>query len=158
MESIGIGGATERADRKAKQAGSRLSEMFVVASRLRSVIAGVSPIARPIVSGDEQSEWALVPHVTVNDGSVTLDKWRARFCQTSLLRPRCGHLPRATRAVGSPPAARESLSLRGVFSALREPFELCLGLEPVGLRLGDHPRQFGAPLERVRKGCALAAK
>ena len=42
IESIGIGGATERADRKAKQAGSRFSEMFVDASRLRSLIAGVS--------------------------------------------------------------------------------------------------------------------
>src|SRR5437764_14455914 len=108
MESIGIGGATDRADRKAKQAGSRLSEMLVVASRLRSVIAGVSPIARPIVSGDEQSGWTLVPHVTVNDGSVTLDKWGAHFCQMSLLRTRCGHLPRATRCAGAPRAARES--------------------------------------------------
>ncbi|HKS90151.1 MAG TPA: hypothetical protein VJR70_11980 [Stellaceae bacterium] len=42
IESIGIGGDTERADRKAKQAGSRFNEMFVVASKLRSLIAGVS--------------------------------------------------------------------------------------------------------------------
>src|SRR5437764_15405665 len=111
MESIGIGGATDRADRKAKQAGSRLSEMLVVASRLRSVIAGVSPIARPIVSGDEQSGWTLVLHVTVNDGSVTLDKWSARFCQTSLIRPRCGHLPRATRCATPPPTSRIGRSL-----------------------------------------------
>jgi hypothetical protein len=42
IESIGIGGDTERADKKAKHAGSRFSEMFVVASKLRSLIAGVS--------------------------------------------------------------------------------------------------------------------
>src|SRR5205085_182900 len=116
----GIGGATERADRKAKQAGSRLSEMLVVASRLRSVIAGVSPMARPIVSGDEQSGWALLPHVTVNDGSVTLDKWRARFCQTSLLRPRCGHLPRASRRAPPPRTlSNRSVCLSGVLSPAR---------------------------------------
>jgi hypothetical protein len=45
IESIGIGGATERADKKAKQAGSRFSEIFVAASRLRSAIAGVSAMS-----------------------------------------------------------------------------------------------------------------
>ncbi|MBV8739806.1 MAG: hypothetical protein JO007_21645 [Alphaproteobacteria bacterium] len=48
IESIDIGDATDRGDRKAKQAGSRLSEMFVVASRFRSVIAGLSAIANPL--------------------------------------------------------------------------------------------------------------
>jgi hypothetical protein len=46
IESIGIGGETERGDRKAKQAGSRFREMFVVASRFRSVIAGVSDMTK----------------------------------------------------------------------------------------------------------------
>jgi hypothetical protein len=55
IESIGIGGDTERADRKAKQAGSRLSEMLVAASRLRSAIAGVSAMTRPIVGGAKQA-------------------------------------------------------------------------------------------------------
>jgi hypothetical protein len=50
-----MGGDSERADRKAKQAGSLLSEMLVVASRLRSVIAGVSAMAKPIVGGDKQA-------------------------------------------------------------------------------------------------------
>jgi hypothetical protein len=47
IESIGIGGETDRGDRNAKQAGSRLREIFVVASRFRSVIAGVSAMAKP---------------------------------------------------------------------------------------------------------------
>src|SRR5258705_12420517 len=42
------------------------------------------------------------------------------------------------------------------FSALREPFELGLAIEPFGLRLGDHPRQLGAPLARLRQGRPLA--
>ena len=42
IESIGIGAETEQADKKAKQAGSRFKEIFVVASRFRSAIAGVS--------------------------------------------------------------------------------------------------------------------
>ncbi|HUC10950.1 MAG TPA: hypothetical protein VL985_11070 [Stellaceae bacterium] len=46
IESIDIGEAIDRGDKKAKQAGSRLSEMFVVASRFRSVIAGLSAMAK----------------------------------------------------------------------------------------------------------------
>src|SRR5204863_484950 len=42
IESIGIGAEIEHADRKAKQAGSRFKDIFVVASRFRSAIAGVS--------------------------------------------------------------------------------------------------------------------
>jgi len=47
IESIGIGGEIERGDKKAKQAGSRFNEMFVVASRFRSVIVGLSAMAKP---------------------------------------------------------------------------------------------------------------
>src|SRR6266550_222616 len=53
--------------------------------------------------------------------------------------------------------ARIALSV-SCSSDLREPFELGLGLEPFGFRLGDHPRQLGAPLERLRQGRALAAE
>ena len=51
IESIGVGGATERADRKAKQAGSRFSEICVDASRLRSLIAGVSDMGAAYSQG-----------------------------------------------------------------------------------------------------------
>jgi hypothetical protein len=51
IESIGIGGEMERGDKKAKQAGSRFKEMFVVASRFRSVIAGESAMANPVREG-----------------------------------------------------------------------------------------------------------
>jgi hypothetical protein len=59
IESIGIGEEIERGDRKAKQAGSRFREMFVVASRFRSVIAGVSAMAKPS-SGRRYSDEGLV--------------------------------------------------------------------------------------------------
>ncbi|HUC70570.1 MAG TPA: hypothetical protein VMS01_05205 [Stellaceae bacterium] len=48
IESTGIGEEMDRGDRKAKQAGSRFSEMFVVASRFRSVIAGLSAMANQL--------------------------------------------------------------------------------------------------------------
>ena len=37
IESIGIGGETERGDKKAKQAGSRFNEMFVVGTSLLEI-------------------------------------------------------------------------------------------------------------------------
>jgi hypothetical protein len=59
IESIGIGGAIDRADRKAKQAGSRFSEMFVAASRLRSLIAGVSAVGAAYTGDGRGTAWSL---------------------------------------------------------------------------------------------------
>ena len=67
IESIDIGDEIDRGERKAKQAGSLLSEMFVVASRFRSVMAGVPVIVKsaPIIACD--SEFGTSPAVVQCD-------------------------------------------------------------------------------------------
>ena len=74
IESIGIGAETEHADKKAKQAGSRFKEIFVVASRFRSAIAGVSAMLETRLerSGQLMSvSWRGVSRWLENYHSVT---------------------------------------------------------------------------------------
>ena len=59
---VDIGDAIDRGDRKAKQAGSRLSEMFVVASRFLSVIAGLSVMANSAPRGARGSDFIAVAY------------------------------------------------------------------------------------------------
>src|SRR5215469_16659066 len=143
MESIGIGAEADRADRNAKQAGSRFNEILVEASRLRSLIAGVSLKAASSRGRERQN--ATVGNGRYCYGPVT-------FCQKPglVVRPLAA---RIQHLFNNP-----CRSAHGVLPDLtaHHTFDGFLRRKPLRLRFGDPPDQVGASLERLGQPRATA--
>ena len=103
IESIGIGAETEHADKNAKQAGSRFKEIFVVASRFRSTIAGVSAMLETPFRKVEAARERLLARRLALAGEFPPGHY-ARLAQEELSKcnsvaaPVCGLWPRGESA------------------------------------------------------------